>query len=126
MFLSQIKLTLTIKSREKSSNLLQSTICRSFSFPLQMGPTLLRSLLLHDFSWITCVQVFQTAVQEAKRYKTSGGDLLADMLDLLGAKVIVFFRVFSHITYCFLFRRRPKNERMPLMKWSSRPSDFGS
>lgn len=30
-------------------------------------------------------QVFQSAIAEAKRYKASGGDTLADMLDLLGA-----------------------------------------
>eukprot|EP01032_Pedospumella_encystans_P018521 gene18521-21083_t len=31
------------------------------------------------------VKVFQSAIAEAKRYKASGGDTLADMLDLLGA-----------------------------------------
>jgi Rab-like protein 2 len=30
------------------------------------------------------VKVFQTAVQEAKAYKASGNDLLAEMLDILG------------------------------------------
>ena len=29
------------------------------------------------------VKVFQQAVQEAKRFKASGGDMLSDMLDLL-------------------------------------------
>jgi len=32
------------------------------------------------------VKVFQSAVQEARRFKASGGDMLADMLDLLGGK----------------------------------------
>jgi len=32
------------------------------------------------------VKVFESAVQEARRFKASGGDVLADMLDLLGGK----------------------------------------
>lgn len=37
------------------------------------------------FNFSTSLQVFQSAIAEAKRYKASGGDTLADMLDLLGA-----------------------------------------
>ena len=36
---------------------------------------------------INCVgQVFQSAIMEAKKYKASGGDALADVLDLLSHK----------------------------------------
>jgi hypothetical protein len=38
----------------------------------------------HPLSVCVCVrQVFQSAITEAKRFKASGGDALADMLDLL-------------------------------------------
>jgi hypothetical protein len=33
--------------------------------------------------YILYAQVFQSAILEAKKYKESGGDALADMLDLL-------------------------------------------
>lgn len=32
------------------------------------------------------VKVFESAILEARRFKESGGDVLSDMLDLLGAK----------------------------------------
>jgi hypothetical protein len=35
---------------------------------------------------IAIVQVFQSAILEAKKYKASGGDALADVLDLLSTR----------------------------------------
>jgi len=40
---------------------------------------------LNGNNLLSCSQVFQSAIAEAKRFKASGGDTLADMLDLLGA-----------------------------------------
>lgn len=37
------------------------------------------------------VKVFQTAIMEARRFKLGGGDLLSDMLELLGDSVREFF-----------------------------------
>lgn len=47
-------------------------------------------------------QVFQSAVQEAKKFKSSGGDILSDMLDLLGDKVSSTNLQFDLIVICMM------------------------
>lgn len=65
---------------------------------------------LNNCTHVDGTQVFQSAIMEAKKYKASGGDTLADMLDLLSAadKVYNCFVVFctlslrnSRVQYCY-------------------------
>jgi hypothetical protein len=45
------------------------------------------------------VKVFQTAIIEARRFKSGGGDLLSDMLELLGDSVRLFFFALSSFLF---------------------------
>lgn len=52
--------------------------------------TLLASMLMADVRAcceLHVSQVFQSAIMEARRFKSSGGDVLSDMLELLGDSV---------------------------------------
>ena len=48
------------------------------------------------------MQVFQSAILEAKRYKAGGGDALSEMLDILADSVIYYALVNISCLMCFV------------------------